>query len=413
MANLEIKSPERYFFDLIPIDILLEPEEINEILSTFPAPELHFTKDTFKLDDQLAGNNITQRVLLNEFEVKLTRTDKQYLRLSFSNNHGIIPAKMWDNQGAVNKYLPILEQHSIFHIEGIVDEYNNQKSLTISQLNPVSEAIDPFSLLPYTRDDFPSLIVELFSYIKRLDQPYRTLAEQTLKHFWHDFRLAPAAKSHHHNYLGGLLKHTVGLMRFAHYISTFDKGHIEAVMTLIQVVEKAYKKELYQSYKSDNSSSRFIWRDTIDHLYAMTNGAMQYKNQLPNYHILITAILFHDLGKILEYDHAGRSDAALSFLYPTADLTSIKNRKQAGISINDLGGLMGHIPYGVLLLTRLLESYQIELDIQAIHELSHCILCHHGLPEWGSAVRRPQTLEGYLVHIVDYLDSRYENALSK
>jgi len=80
--------------------------------------------------------------------------------------------------------------------------------------------------------------------------------------------------------------------------------------------------------------------------------------------------------------------------------------------MDELGVMIGHIPYGVLILTKLIEKEAISLPLEEIHLISHCILCHHGLPEWGSAVRSPQTIEGYIIHIVDYLDSRYENTES-
>src|SRR5690554_1270105 len=94
-----------YFFDHIPIHIEMNEEEVEQILDNFPAPNLPSGNNTFKIDDQTAGSQIKQRLLLNDHEVKLTRTNKPYLRLSFSNNAGMISAKMWDNQGMINKVL--------------------------------------------------------------------------------------------------------------------------------------------------------------------------------------------------------------------------------------------------------------------------------------------------------------------
>ena len=77
--------------------------------------------------------------------------------------------------------------------------------------------------------------------------------------------------------------------------------------------------------------------------------------------------------------------------------------------MDPLGVMVGHIPYGVLFFTKIVEVEGITISMDDLHAVSHCILSHHGLPEWGSCIRSPQTIEGYLVHIVDYLDSRYEN----
>ncbi|MCZ0703315.1 3'-5' exoribonuclease [Natronobacillus azotifigens] len=403
-------NSNRYFFDIIPIDYHCSEEQAIEILEKFPAPELPDGNTYFDLQDQQEGNSIKQRLLLNEYEVRLTRTNKQFLKMSFSNNAGMIQAKMWDNQGAIDRYLPLLEAHTIFEVEGVVDVFNGNKSITVNRLTAQHEDVNPFALLPYTKMDIPNLTVELFSYLHELSEPYQSIAIAAMEHFWNDFRLAPAAKGYHHNYLGGLLKHTIGLMRITRYICTIEKDHVEAIIKLIQVVEKAYKKEIYQSYKTENDQSNpLVWRDTIDHLYKMLQGLIACKEETPPYDLLITAILYHDIGKLLEYDHAGLSFHPFKFLFPTADHKILSDRKQAGIAMDSLGVMVGHIPYGMLLLTKIIETEKIELPVAAIHELIHCILCHHGLPEWGSAVRAPQTLSGYLIHIVDYLDSRFEN----
>ncbi|SEO69630.1 3'-5' exoribonuclease [Amphibacillus marinus] len=400
-----------YFYELIPLHIRLTDEERQTILTQFPSPKLPEGNTLFTLDNEEAGSKISQRLLVNDFEVRLTRTQKQFLKLSFSNNSGMIDGKMWDNNGALEKNIPLLESNAIFDVEGVIDSYNGNKSIVVNQLIPVKDQLEPFSLLPYTDESFADLTIELISYLNELDEPFRKLAKETVHYFWDDFRLVPAAKGYHHNYLGGLLKHTVGLMRFARYILSFEKGHIEALLTLVQKVEKMYKAELYTQYRQgQDSKKRMIWNETIDHLYKMIQGAMTYSDQNPNYNLLIVAILYHDIGKILEYDHAGKSFKAFNFLYPTANKDALLTRNQAGIGMDPLGVLVGHIPYGVILLTKLIEQFDISLSIEDIHQLNHCILCHHGLPEWGSAVRHPQTLEGYLIHIVDYLDSRYENA---
>src|SRR5699024_6880373 len=300
-----MKINSTYFFEHIPIQIEMDEQESAQLLRDFPAPELPTGEYIFKLDDQTTGNHVKQRLLLNDYEVRLTRTNKPFLRLSFSNNAGMISAKMWDNQGMIDKVLPILEQHAVFDVEAVVDEFNNQKSLTVNQLHFVDEAVNPFSLLPYTDEDYPNLIIELFSYLNELDEPYSALAKKTMQALWTDFSIAPAAKGYHHNYLGGLLKHTIGLMRIGRYIMTEKKGHIEAIITLIQLVEKDYKKDLYLAYKNEqNLNQASTWTGTIDHLYTMTKGAMTFKDQTPDYNQLMIAILFHDIGKILEYDHA-------------------------------------------------------------------------------------------------------------
>lgn len=405
-----MSEQKSYFYQYIPVQYEASAEDKEQILKDFPAPQLPDGEEIFQIQDEAGGSNVKVRLLLNEYSVEVTKTNKQYLKMKFSNNAGTINTKMWDNQGSVEKTIYLLEEYSVFDIEAKVDDYRGHKSLTINRIRPCTEEINPFSLLSYTKQNLEELTVELISYLQELKSPFKEISFAALRRFWEQFSLRPAAKGHHHNYLGGLLKHTVGLMRFARYIVKFEEDHYQAVLKLINCVEKAHKREIWtQMNAAETNTQQLVWKDTIDHLYSMFYGMMHFKDSVPHYDLLLTSILFHDIGKILEYDHAGKKFAEFKFLYPTADSEHLANRKQTGIIMDELGVMIGHIPYGVLILTKIIESESIPVSLEDIHHMSHCILCHHGLPEWGSCVTKPQTLEGYLIHIVDYLDSRYEN----
>lgn len=400
-----------YFYDFIPIKYEVTDNERKQILTNFPPPKLPDREDFFDIEDKENGARVSTELLLNDFKVHLTKTNKQFVRMSFSNNLGMISAILWDNQGEVEKYKPLLEDHAVFKVDGRINEFNGRKSLTVSKLTPLEGEINPFSFLPFTKQSIPELTVELFTYLHELASPFKEISFAAMDHFWKQFRIRPAAKGFHHNYLGGLLKHTVGLMRFARYILKLEENHYQATIKLINVVEKAYKNEVWHQFQTENNPRNLVWKDTIDHLYTMLQGMMQFKDDIPNNDMVMTSILFHDIGKLLEYDHAGKSYDEFNFLFPTAEKSKLANRKQGGITMDELGMMVGHIPFGFLILTKIIEVENIEVPLDGIHQMAHCILCHHGLPEWGSCVRTPQSLEGYIVHIVDFLDSRYENTV--
>ncbi|CQR47049.1 3'-5' exoribonuclease YhaM [Paraliobacillus sp. PM-2] len=399
---------DHYFYQFIPITYQLKEEERQQILKQFPTPSFPEGNHFFSIQDKAKGDPVNELLLLNESDIKLTKTNKQFLKMTFSNNTGMIHAKMWDNNGNIDEVQNMLNNHNVFHVQGVVDDFKGNKSITVNQIEPETKQINPFSLLPYTNQHLEELTLELFAYIYELEEPYQSICLKAMEELWQDFSLAPAAKGFHHNYLGGLLKHTIGLMRFTRYIIKFETNPIQAIIKLISVVEKAYKNELYQSFQVA-SPINLVWKDSVDHLYSMLQGIKEFQEDQLNFDLLITSILFHDLGKICEYDYISRSAKAFELLYPTAELTDYNKRNQAGIAMDPLGVMIGHIPYGVLLLNKIIEIKHIRIPLRLIHEMSHCILCHHGLPEWGAAVRKPQSFEGYLIHIVDYLDSRYEN----
>lgn len=398
-----------YFYDFIPVKFENSKIKREEILREFPLPDLPTGEETFNIQNVEKGNIVQVRLLLNEFSIETTKTQKQFIKIRFSNNVGVVNAKLWDNQGAVEINKPLLEEFSVFDIEASVEDYRGHKSLTINKIKPCKEDINPFTLLAYTKQSIEELTVELFSYLDELESPFKEISLAAMRRFWEQFCIRPAAKGFHHNYLGGLLKHTVGLMRFARYILVHEDNHYKATMKLINRVEKAHKSEIWAQIQSTLNPQHLVWKDSIDHLYKMFYGMMEYTDIVPNYNIVLTSILFHDIGKLLEYDHAGKKYEEFKFLFPTANHSNIEHRKPTGIIMDELGVMIGHIPYGVLILSKIIESEQITVSLEDIHHMSHCILCHHGLPEWGACIRNPNTIEGYITHIVDFLDSRYEN----
>jgi 3'-5' exoribonuclease len=402
-----------YFYGVVPVNIDVADEARKEILSHYPAPKFNSNSAGFSIENETAGNQVRGViVLLNEFKVEKASNGNSFLKLKFENSLGAFSAKMWDNDGDVTYSLPLLEQHSIFEIAGKVEEFKGFKSITINRLEPCSNNdINPFDLLACTEQNIEDFTVELYTYLNGLENPYKEIALNGMKRFWKEFSIRPAAKGYHHNYLTGLLKHTVGIMRIARYLLLEQPNPYEGALRLIQTVEKAHKEELWNNMKLEKplDSRKLTWTDTIDHLYATFYKMIEYKEIKPNYSQLICSIFYHDLGKLMEYQHAGKGVEEFEFLFPTANRSKLSERKPSGIIMDELGGLVGHIPLGMMLLNRVIETENISISIEEIFGVLHNISCHHGKMEWGSS-SRPQTIEGHLIHLCDFLDSRYEQS---
>ncbi len=96
--------------------------------------------------------------------------------------------------------------------------------------------------------------------------------------------------------------------------------------------------------------------------------------------IIIGGSLLHDIGKTEEMEFRG------------------------GFRYSDRGRLLGHITLGVMMLERLIRRIdRFPSYLQDV--LSHIIISHHGLEEWGSP-RRPMSLEALTIHYIDNLDAK-------
>ena len=78
--------------------------------------------------------------------------------------------------------------------------------------------------------------------------------------------------------------------------------------------------------------------------------------------------------------------------------------------MTDQGMLEDHIALGLKIITtaaRQIDDFPSELEMI----LSHIIVSHHGLKEWGSTVP-PKTLEAIIIQNLDRLDSQVEAFLN-
>src|SRR5690625_1931610 len=148
----------------------------EDILTTFPPPKLNIDDEHIDIQNVATNTIIEARVLLNDFQIHLTKHHKQFIRARFSNHTGTINAVIWDNNGEVDVNKPLLETYSVFDIKGKVTSFNNYKSITIISLSPWEEEINPFSLLPHTAHNLQSLTIELFAYLHELASPFKEIS---------------------------------------------------------------------------------------------------------------------------------------------------------------------------------------------------------------------------------------------
>jgi 3'-5' exoribonuclease len=98
-------------------------------------------------------------------------------------------------------------------------EYNGQVQIVVDSIRSVEVDIEDLArLLPASQHDIPAMEVELRRIMGSLTHPaMRALADAYLSNepFMARVRQAPAAVSVHHAWIGGLLEHTLQLLRMA------------------------------------------------------------------------------------------------------------------------------------------------------------------------------------------------------
>lgn len=171
------------------------------------------------LKDLRSGQSVHGHFLVTEKRVGRTRNGKPFLSLRLADKSGEVEAKVWD--GAEN-LAPLFQRGTVVEVAGRVDSFKDALQISITDLKPGPESWDPRLFLEGSPADLTEMLSDLKALVKGIRNPdLKALLERFLadRDFMAVFKEAPAAKNVHHDYLGGLLEHTLGVMRLADQIA--------------------------------------------------------------------------------------------------------------------------------------------------------------------------------------------------
>jgi 3'-5' exoribonuclease len=172
-------------------------------------------KDFFLSDCARFENKvITSSFVVITKQVKPKKTGEPYLALTLGDRCGQIEAKMWDNvDDAINAF----EQDDFLKVKGLLNRYKNRFQVTIHKLRRLGEVeVDFADYLPKTTKNIDELWQTLTGFVSSIqDEHLRCLVQSLMDEpeIAKGYRSAPAAKTLHHAYIGGLLDHVVSLFR--------------------------------------------------------------------------------------------------------------------------------------------------------------------------------------------------------
>jgi 3'-5' exoribonuclease len=172
-------------------------------------------KDFFLSDCARFENKIiVSSFVVTTKQVKPKKSGEPYLALTLADRCGQIEAKMWDN---VEDAIDAFEQEDFLKIKGLLNKYKNRFQLTIHKLRKLGDSeVDFADYLPKTTKNVDELWHSLEEFVNSIRDPY---LKSLIHAFMADpaiaaaYRNAPAAKTLHHAYIGGLLDHVVSLFR--------------------------------------------------------------------------------------------------------------------------------------------------------------------------------------------------------
>ncbi len=280
------------------------------------------TKKTF-INELKNGDKFKSYFKVIEINKRLKKDGNPYLVLVLQDKSGKIEGKIWEDTERVER---ILIPGDIYEIEAYVKEFRNSPELVINKIIKADEkSYNKEDFIEEARFDIDKKYNEMINFLKMRikTQKLLELIDLFSEKYKEKFKNHYGAMKIHHSYRGGLLEHTYSML----IISDFIAEH----------------------YNLDKE-------------------------------ILLIGVLFHDIGKIFEFETIDKQKITLE------------------------GGLLGHIVLGNSIFLELaIEIKDFPKDL--LLKIQHLIISHHGEKEFGSP-ELPKTQEAYALHIIDLLDSK-------
>jgi len=161
---------------------------------------------------QHENQTITSNFVVASKQAKTKKNGELYLSVTLADRTGQVQANMWDN---VSETINAFEQDDFVKVKGMVQKYNGRWQLTLHKLRKLGDTeIDYADYLPKTPKDIDQLWRTLGEFIDTFKNPW---LQRLVRDFMADeaiakaYKDAPAAKTLHHAYVGGLLDHVVSL----------------------------------------------------------------------------------------------------------------------------------------------------------------------------------------------------------
>ncbi len=274
------------------------------------------------------GERVNEVYLCKHRQSAVTKNGKAYENLILQDKTGTLDAKIWepDSQG-----IDDFERFDYISVTGDVTSFQGALQLNVKRVRKAQPGeYEPGDYLPVSSRDVDEMYGELKDIISSVETPcLKVLLSKFFledKEFEKRFKFHSAAKTVHHGFVGGLLEHTLGVTKLC----------------------EAFCRQ-----------------------YPMLNRDL-----------LLSAAMFHDIGKLEELS-----------VFPENDYT-------------DDGQLLGHIVMGTEWVGEKIREIP-EFPKKLASELKHCILAHHGELEYGSP-KKPALMEAVALSFADNVDAKME-----
>lgn len=155
-------------------------------------------------------------VLIKKCEIKKTKNGSSYLDLMIGDKDGEMPAKLWDYNAG-----DMFEEEMIVKVRGAVEQYNGRDQFRIQQIRPAADGDDYnlSELVPASEVGGKQIYDMLMKRVADFkDAELKAIVTDIMESKKDILVTCPAAFRLHHAMIGGLMLHTMSIVRLAEQV---------------------------------------------------------------------------------------------------------------------------------------------------------------------------------------------------
>jgi len=177
-----------------------------------------------KKEEDFIKNLDSRRRIRSQFvvadkQIKTGKTGRKFIDLTLTDKTGRIIGRIFPEEIAEDLF-DTIETRTVYRIIGNLNEFPHGSG----RYNIIIDIFNKLQKDEYNLDDFvivskidkTKLLSEIKKTIKNIQDPYlKNLLNKFFddEKFIEEFSNTPSAKIYHHNYIGGLLEHSVGVLK--------------------------------------------------------------------------------------------------------------------------------------------------------------------------------------------------------
>lgn len=170
--------------------------------------------------DLSADQPVVTYFLVFSKEIRSAASGNSWLQMELGDRTGTVDGKMWRDY---EQPAATFARDDVVKVQGRVKLYRGRLEITVEKIRRAEpEEYKLEDLIPHTSENVEQLFSSVQECVKGLTNPWlKRLLEEVLADPEVSGRLrrAPAAKSMHHAYMGGLLEHVASLCGLCHLMS--------------------------------------------------------------------------------------------------------------------------------------------------------------------------------------------------